>query len=52
MKIRAGGDLMSKDFAPAAIFFGGLVVIVAALTAFLITHPAYAAWVAQYPPAM
>ena len=42
---------MSKDFAPLAIFFGGLIVVVAAITAFLVTHPAYAAILAQYPPA-
>jgi hypothetical protein len=50
MNTRTGGDLMSKDFAPVAIFFGGLIVIVVAMTAVLVTHPAYAAWVAQYPP--
>ena len=49
---RFGGDLMSKDFVPVAVFFGGLIAVAGAILAFLISHPAYAAIVAQYPPSM
>jgi hypothetical protein len=41
---------MSKDVAPVAIIIGALIVLEAMGTAYLFSHPAAAAMLAQMPP--